>query len=200
MLHTGPLRTPIRRTWGVPLSLPGVWPVKWCLSVFVCILQPHSDLCLFVHARRVLHHHSVFLVEGDRHHAGELPAPLHPQVPPQTLLPTQLLQADVIRTEKEPHLRWENKQKGVPVFIQQSLRLDQRIKHRFLPLSFVLKSSTWKWERRDSFVGDSLFTVLKSSVACYMCLMQKLMISLCGEHLHWVRIMNIKVSYLACMY
>ena len=36
-------------------------------------------------------------MEGDRHHAGELSAPLHPQVPTQTLLPAQLLQADLLK-------------------------------------------------------------------------------------------------------
>lgn len=76
----------------------------------VCVLQPHSDLRLFVRARRVLHHHGVVLMEGDRHHAGELPAPLHPQVPAQTFLPAQLLQADLLNTERSlrPHSLLEN--------------------------------------------------------------------------------------------
>jgi len=105
--------------------------------MYVCVLQPpHSDLCPFVHVRRILHHHRIVPVEGDRHHAGELSAPLHPQVPPQTLLPAQLLQADLLKTERRLwlHLLLENQQKGAPVFIQQSLRLEQRIKHGFVPL------------------------------------------------------------------
>lgn len=68
---------------------------------YVCILPPHTDLCLFVlHGRRSLHHHSIVPVEGARHHAGELSASLHPQVPAQTLLPAQLLQADHLKTDR----------------------------------------------------------------------------------------------------
>lgn len=50
--------------------------------------------------RRVFYHHGVVPVEGDRHHAGELPASLHPQVPAQTLLATQLLQAHLVKPER----------------------------------------------------------------------------------------------------
>lgn len=102
----------------------------------VCVLQPHSDLRLSVRARRVLHHHGVVLMEGDRHHAGELPAPLHPQVPAQTFLPAQLLQADLLNTERSlrPHLLLENR-KDVLVFILRSLRLHQRVKHGFIPVT-----------------------------------------------------------------
>jgi len=67
-------------------------------------------------ARCVLHHDSVIPVEGDRHYAGELSAPLHPQVPAKTLLSAQLLQTDLLelnrvsvlvycwRTERFPNL------------------------------------------------------------------------------------------------
>lgn len=44
--------------------------------------------------RCLLHHHSIVRLEGDRHHAGQLPAPVHPEIPAQTLLTSQLLQAD----------------------------------------------------------------------------------------------------------
>uniref|UniRef100_A0A3B5QRL4 Phospholipid-transporting ATPase n=1 Tax=Xiphophorus maculatus TaxID=8083 RepID=A0A3B5QRL4_XIPMA len=47
--------------------------------------------------RCVLHHHGVVPVEGDRHHAGQLSASVHPQVPAQTLLSTQLLQVDLLK-------------------------------------------------------------------------------------------------------
>lgn len=57
------------------------------------------DRLLCFCGRHLLHHHRVVPVEGDRHHAGQLPAALHPQVPAQTLLSTQLLQADVLTGE-----------------------------------------------------------------------------------------------------
>lgn len=71
-----------------------------------------SDLRLFARTRRLLHHHGIVLVEGDCHHAGELPAPLHPQVPAQTFLPAKLLQADLLKTERSlrPRLLLENSQ------------------------------------------------------------------------------------------
>lgn len=47
-------------------------------------------------ARHLLHRHGVVPVEGDRHHADQLPASLHPQVPAQALLPAQLLQVDLL--------------------------------------------------------------------------------------------------------
>lgn len=50
--------------------------------------------------RRVFYHHGVVPVEGDRHHAGELSASLHPQVPAQTLLAAQLLQAHLVDPER----------------------------------------------------------------------------------------------------
>jgi len=46
--------------------------------------------------RRVLHRHLVVPVEGVCHHAGQLPAPLRPQVPATTVLPSQLLEAHVL--------------------------------------------------------------------------------------------------------
>lgn len=57
------------------------------------------DRCLCFCGRHLLHHHRVVPVEGDRHHPGQLPAALHPEVPAQTLLSTQLLQADHLTTK-----------------------------------------------------------------------------------------------------
>lgn len=44
-------------------------------------------------------------MEGDRHHAGQLPASVHPQVPAQAFLPTQLLQVDLLKSNRNlrPH-------------------------------------------------------------------------------------------------
>lgn len=111
--------------------------IKLCFVMYLCFLKPLPDIWLFVPARRLLHHHGVVPVEGDGHHAGELSAPLHPQVPAKTLQPAQLLQADLLKTETSlwPHL----KQKGVPVFIQLSLRFDQRIKPGFIPFNLFWK-------------------------------------------------------------
>lgn len=87
----------------------------------VCVLQPHSDLRLFVSTRCILHHHGIIPVEGDCHHAGELSASLHPQVPAQALLPTQLLQTDLLKElEEPPALLAVGKHYNVPVLIQQS--------------------------------------------------------------------------------
>lgn len=46
--------------------------------------------------RCVFHHHAVVRLEGDRHHAGQLLATVHPEIPAQTLLASQLLQADLL--------------------------------------------------------------------------------------------------------
>lgn len=62
------------------------WPLLWILAHLL--------------PRRVFYRHGVVPVEGDHHHAGELPASLHPQVPAQTLLPAQLLQAHLVNSER----------------------------------------------------------------------------------------------------
>lgn len=62
------------------------WPLLWMLAHLL--------------PRRVFYYHGVVPVEGDRHHAGELPASLHPQVPAQTLLAAQLLQAHLVNSER----------------------------------------------------------------------------------------------------
>lgn len=65
-----------------------------------CVFLNPPPVCLCVRVRCVLHHHAVVPVEGDGHHAGELSASLHPQVPEETLLTAQLLQADHITTQR----------------------------------------------------------------------------------------------------
>lgn len=62
-----------------------------CLYPMTTIL-PLPLFCV----RYLFHHHRIVPVESDCHHAGELSAPVHPQVPAQTLLSTQLLQADLL--------------------------------------------------------------------------------------------------------
>lgn len=80
--------------------------------------------------------------------------------------------------EEPPASFTVGKQKGVPVFIQPSLRLHQRIKHGFIPFNL-------SWKVRLGNVKDGQFSqgqavywegefVLKSSVTCYTCLMQRL--------------------------
>lgn len=46
--------------------------------------------------RCLFHRHSIVRLEGDRHHAGQLLALVHPEIPAQTLLSSQLLQADLL--------------------------------------------------------------------------------------------------------
>lgn len=58
------------------------------LFVIVCFLSS-THRCLF-------HHHPVVRLEGNSHHAGQLLAPVHPEIPAQTLLTSQLLQADLL--------------------------------------------------------------------------------------------------------
>lgn len=53
-------------------------------------------LCL---ARHLLHRHGVIPVESDRHHPDQLPASLHPQVPAQAFLTTELLQVDLLKAD-----------------------------------------------------------------------------------------------------
>lgn len=145
-------------------------PVKSCSVKCVSVRQPHSDLWLFVFARRVLHHHSVVPVEGDRHHAGQLSAPLHPEVPTQTLLPAQLLQADHLKTESslQPHFLWGSRK----VSLSSSRRPENQT--RIHPLQFVLKS----WNSRLGNVEDGPLcqgrVVYWERVTCYMWLLQRL--------------------------
>lgn len=55
-------------------------------------------LCFISSTHRCLfHRHAVVRLEGDRHHAGQLLAPVHPEIPAQTLLTSQLLQADHLK-------------------------------------------------------------------------------------------------------
>lgn len=61
----------------------------------------HSALFLILRVlssilRCLFHHHPVVRLEGDRHHAGQLLAPVHSEIPAQTLLSSQLLQADLL--------------------------------------------------------------------------------------------------------
>lgn len=74
----------IRLISSVIITVP--WPLLWILAHLL--------------PRRVFYRHGVVPVEGDHHHAGELPASLHPQVPAQTLLPAQLLQAHLVNSER----------------------------------------------------------------------------------------------------
>lgn len=74
-------------------SLP--WPLTQTHVTFFLYFLPPSTRCVF-------HRHAVVPVEGDRHHAGQLPAALHPEVPAPSILPTQLLQAHLIEEQEHP--------------------------------------------------------------------------------------------------
>lgn len=117
------------------------------------MFMSHNLVLIFapsVPARRVLHHHSVVPVEGDRHHAGELSAPLHPQVPPQTLLPAQLLQADLLKTLAS--FAFGKTNRGAPVVLQQ------RIKPGFILPFFLISLKKFHLE---TWSTDRLFTDLR---------------------------------------
>lgn len=58
-----------------------------------CRTLSHGHLLTY---RRLLHRHPVVPLEGVCHHSGQLPAPLRPQVPAETVLPAQLLEAHLI--------------------------------------------------------------------------------------------------------
>lgn len=101
----------------------------------MCVFLNPPPVCLCVRVRCVLHHHAVVPVEGDGHHAGELSASLHPQVPEETLLTAQLLQADHITTLEEPGA-WSLD--PVCVGPQQS-QLYWESEHGFSPSVFFVK-------------------------------------------------------------
>lgn len=70
------------------------------LAILSCTcLLGHSSLltAVFPFAYRcVLHRHFVVLVEGLCYHPGQLSAPVRSQVPAETVLPAQLLEAHVV--------------------------------------------------------------------------------------------------------
>ena len=106
-------------------------------------LLHHSDLWLFIFARCILHHHSVFPLEGDCNHTGELSAPLHPQVPTQTLLSTQLLQVDLIKSQHivQLCLLLENRKIFLPSFSKSCTQTTES--NTDLPL-FICSEELWQ--------------------------------------------------------
>lgn len=62
----------------------------WWPRVHLVECSCHAPLLTY---RCLLHCHPVIPLEGVRHHLGQLSPPLCPQVPAETVLPTQLLEA-----------------------------------------------------------------------------------------------------------
>lgn len=68
----------------------------WWPRVHLVECSCHAPLLTY---RCLLHCHPVIPLEGVRHHLGQLSPPLCPQVPAETVLPTQLLEAHFLKLQ-----------------------------------------------------------------------------------------------------